>query len=112
MSVTYEQAREIIRDRLEPGWTLGTFCLDDRNIVENDEFFVFEVGAREFLVDGDGSFEAIGSVPVVYKEDGRVGSLPSVEVAMDDSIRRQPNPSPTLQVSRYRLERGKGGRTR
>jgi hypothetical protein len=73
MSVTYEQAREIIRDRLEPGWTHGTFCLDDRSIVENDEFFVFEVGTREFLVDGDGSYEAIGGVPLVYKEDGRVG---------------------------------------
>lgn len=99
MSVTYEQAREIIRDRLAPSWTHGTFCLDDRNIVENDEYFVFEVGAREFLVDGDGSYEAIGGVPVVYKEDGRVGSLPSAEVAMDDSIRRRPNPNPTLQSS-------------
>ena len=99
MSVTYERPREIIRDRLEPGWTHGTFCLDDRNIVENDEFFVFEVGAREFLVDGDGSYEAIGGVPVVYKEDGRVGSLPSVEVAMDDSIRRRRNPSSTLHSS-------------
>lgn len=58
MPFTYEQAREIIRDHLEPGWTHGTFCLDDTNIVENDEFFVFEVGAREFLVDGDGSYEA------------------------------------------------------
>jgi hypothetical protein len=97
MSVTYEQAREIIRDRLEPGWSHGTFCLDDRSIVENGEFFVFEVGSREFVVDGDGSYEAIGGVPVVYKEDGRVGSLPSAEVALDGSIRRRPNPSPTLQ---------------
>lgn len=35
-------------------------------------------------------------MPVVYKEDGRVGSLPSAEMAMDDSIRRRPNPDPTL----------------
>jgi hypothetical protein len=99
MSVTYEQAREIIRNHFQPGWKHGTFCLDDRNIVENDDFYVFEVGAREFLVDGDGSYEAIGGVSVVYKKDGSIGSLPSVAVAMDDSIRRKANPNPTITLS-------------
>ena len=77
MPVSYEQARDIIRRRLEPTWTHGTFCLDGRKIVGNDEFYVFAVGAREFLVDGDESYEAVGGVSVVYKEDGRVGSLAS-----------------------------------
>jgi hypothetical protein len=99
MSVTYEQAREIIRNRLEAGWNHGTFCLDDRNIVENDEFYVFAVGAREFLVDGDSTYEAIGGVSVVYKRDGNIGSLPSVTVATDDSTRIRPNPNPTFQTS-------------
>jgi hypothetical protein len=83
MPVSYEKARDIIRRRLEPTWTHGTFCLDDRNIVENDEFYVFAVGSREFLVDGDESYEAVGGVSAVYKEDGRVNSLAAVAVATD-----------------------------
>jgi hypothetical protein len=98
MPVSYEQARDIIRRRLEPTWTHGTFCLDDRKIVENDEFYVFAVGAREFLVDGDESYEAVGGVSVVYKEDGRVGSLASVAVATDPTVRVAPNPAPTLII--------------
>lgn len=98
MPVSYEQARDIIRHHFEPNWTHGTFCLDDRKIVENDEFYVFAVGAREFLVDGDESYEAIGGVSVVYKEDGRVGSLASVVVATDPTIRVGLNPAPTLNI--------------
>jgi hypothetical protein len=90
MPVSYEQARDIIRRRLEPTWTHGTFCLD--------EFYVFAVGAREFLVDGDESYEAVGGVSVVYKEDGRVGSLASVAVATDPTVRVAPNPAPTLII--------------
>jgi hypothetical protein len=85
MPVSYEQARDIIRRRLEPTWT-------------HDEFYVFAVGAREFLVDGDESYEAVGGVSVVYKEDGRVGSLASVAVATDPTVRVAPNPAPTLII--------------
>jgi hypothetical protein len=98
VAVTYERAREIIRAELEPSWTHGTFCLDDRQIVENDAFFVFSVGAREWLVDGDHDYLLIGGVPVVSKEDGSVSSRASVEIAMDDSVVVRPNPSPTLRV--------------
>jgi hypothetical protein len=96
MPVSYEQAREIIRRHFEPTWTHGTFCLDDRRIVENDEFYVFAVGAREFMVDGDESYEVFGGVPVVYKQDGRLGALASVDVATDPTVRVEPNPAPTL----------------
>lgn len=96
MSVTYEQAREIVRERFEPGWTVGTFCLDDRTIVENDDFYVFAIGAREAIVDGDVDYMIAGGVPIVYKSDGRVEGRASVEVAMDESIRERPNPNPTL----------------
>ena len=98
MSITYEQARESVRARFEPGWDLGTFCLDDRNIVENDEFWVFAIGAREFLIDDDFDYAIAGGVPVVYKIDGSIGSRPSTEVAMDDTIRSAPNPTPTLKI--------------
>jgi hypothetical protein len=59
--------------RFERGWTHGTFCLDDRYITETDEFFVFAVEAREWLVDGDERYEAIGAVTVVSRKDGSVG---------------------------------------
>lgn len=98
MTVTYEQAREIVRAHFEAGWAYGTFCLDDRYIVENDEFYVFNIGAREDIVEGDDSYATAGGVPIVYKRDGRLASLPSVEVATDDTIRSRPNPHPTLKV--------------
>ena len=97
MAVTYEQARDIVRQELQPDWTRGTFCVDDRAIFENDEMYVFNVGAREWFVDGDPAFRIrAGVLPVVYKEDGRLERLPSVTLAMDDSIQERPNPSPTL----------------
>ena len=98
MAVTYEQAREIIRERFEPGWTHGTFCLDDRVITENDEFYVFSIGAREFIIDGDFNYMIAGGVPLVAKSDGRIESRASVDVAMDTTMRRHPNPNPTLTV--------------
>jgi 5-formaminoimidazole-4-carboxamide-1-beta-D-ribofuranosyl 5'-monophosphate synthetase len=98
MSVSYEEAREIVRARFEPGWTHGTFCLDDRYIAENDEFYVFSVGARENIVDGDMSYAIFGGVPIVYKDDGRIGSRASVDVATDPTIQDRPNPNPTLTV--------------
>ncbi|MFG2211955.1 hypothetical protein [Streptomyces sp. NPDC048638] len=96
MAITYEQARDLVRTELEPTWSNGTFCIDDRTIVENDDVYVFEVGAREFLKDRDPAFQIVGGVTVVYKEDGRVGSLPSVQVALDPSIQRRDNPAPVF----------------
>lgn len=98
MSLTYEEARELVRAKFEPGWTFGTFCLDDRYIVENGEFYVFSVGAREDLVDGDESYAVAGGVTIVYKEDGRISALPSVQVATDPTVKGRPNPNPTLKI--------------
>ncbi|WP_329020395.1 hypothetical protein [Streptomyces sp. NBC_01601] len=96
MSISYEEARDRVRAELQPTWTHGTFGIDDRTIVENDAMFVFEVGALEFLKGEDPGLEILGGVTVVYKEDGHVDSLPSVEVATDSTIRRRENPSPTF----------------
>jgi hypothetical protein len=98
MAVSYEEAREIVRRNVEPEWTVGTFCLDDRTITESSEYFAFEVGAREYIVDGDLAMSVPGGVPVVYKEDGRFAWLPSPTVAYDDSVQSRPNPNPTLRV--------------
>ncbi|MEV7157211.1 hypothetical protein AB0N77_21725 [Streptomyces misionensis] len=96
MTLSYADARARVIAATKPGWNTGTFCLDDREIRENDEMFVFNVGNREFLVDNDTSYAIVGGVWVVYKADGRVASLPSVAVAMDPSIRTRPNPAPTM----------------
>jgi hypothetical protein len=97
MAVTYEQARDIVRKHYDGRWTHGTFCLDDRQIVETDEFYVFDVGAREWLVDGDESYEVAGGMDIVYKNDGRLTSLSSAVVATDPTVRCTANPNPTLK---------------
>lgn len=98
MSISYEAARELVREASEPGWSVGTYCLDDRTIVENDTMYVFLVGAREHLVDGDRAYAIAGAVPVVYKADGRLAWLPSPMVGMDTTLERRPNPSPTCRA--------------
>lgn len=97
MAVTYEQAREAVRATVGPTWTVGSFVLDDRQIVENDHEWAFNVGAREYLVDGDRRFAVIGGVPVVDKKTGEVGWRASVEVATSDAYRQRPNPDPTFR---------------
>jgi hypothetical protein len=94
--VTYEQAREIVRQAAEASWGFGTFCLDDRLIVENDAMYAFNVGAREWIVDGDEDYLVEGALPVVFKADGRLAWLPSADIATDDSLQDRPNPAPTL----------------
>jgi hypothetical protein len=85
-----------VRQAAEPGWTFGTFCLDDRTIVENDRMYAFNVGAREWIVDRDEDYLVEGAMPVVFKEDGRLAWVPSAEIAMDDSLQDRPNPASTL----------------
>jgi hypothetical protein len=94
VAITYEEAVRIVLEHSTPGWTIGTFHLDDRKIVETDEVYVFNVGAREYLVDGDMSFAIAGGVPVVYKATGEFGSRSSVVVATDPAMRVRENPNP------------------
>jgi hypothetical protein len=96
VAVSYEEARDIVVREVAPTWEDGTFCLDDRTITENDEVYAFEIGAREYIVDGDESYAMAGGVPVVRKEDGALEWLPSSMVAMDPTMRSNPNPNPTL----------------
>jgi hypothetical protein len=98
MAVTYEQARELVRAATEPGWPFGTYCLDDRTIVENDDMYVFSVGAREYIVDGDISYAVAGNIPVVRKSTGELVWLPSPQVGMDETLTDRPNPHPTMRV--------------
>jgi hypothetical protein len=96
MTVSYETARETVRAATEPEWPIGTYCLDDRRIVENDEVYVFQVGPREWLIDGDDSYAVAGAVPVVHKADGRLEWRPSSMTGTDPTITARSNPSPTV----------------
>jgi hypothetical protein len=98
MAVSYEQAREIVRREIEPQWDQGTFCLDDRQIVENDEVYAFNVGAREWIVDRDDDYRIRGGLPVVDKATGELSWRASVEIATDETMTLRPNPDPTLVV--------------
>jgi hypothetical protein len=73
MPVSYAQARDIMVSNVRPKWTHGTFYVDESEITEDDEMYVFTVGPRELLVDGDDSYQRVGSsLPVVFKDDGRL----------------------------------------
>jgi hypothetical protein len=98
MAITYDEARDLVAREVGSTWETGTFCLDDREIVENDEMYVFNVGAREYLVDGDINYAMAGSVPIVHKEDGRLEWLPSSMTGTDPSLVVRTNPNPTFQV--------------
>ncbi|WP_431954011.1 hypothetical protein [Nocardia lijiangensis] len=93
MAVNFDEAVAIVRAALEPGWPFGTFVIDDRKIVENDQYYVVNAGAREYLVDGDFAYAIAGGVTVVNKQSGEMESRPSVEVALDPTIRSSVNPN-------------------
>ena len=99
MTVSYDEAKAIVVRAVAPTWGHGTFCLDDRRITETDTAYVFQVGAREYIVDGDQSFAVPGGIPVVHKEDGTFEWLASVTVAMDPTARSRPNPNSTFGSS-------------
>ncbi len=97
--ITYHAAVEMVRARFGPAWNVGTFCVDDREIVENGDFFFINIGAREFIVDGDINFAIAGSVPAVEKLTGRISSVRSVDVAMDPTVQISANPEPSFPHS-------------
>lgn len=91
--ITYEQARDLVRQLFEPDWTDGTFHLDDRTVLENDELYVFRIGPRELLVDGDLSYARYGgAVPAVVKATENVVLIPEVRmVELAASLRIRSN---------------------
>ncbi|WP_458690877.1 hypothetical protein [Nocardia tengchongensis] len=100
MNITHEQAYEIGYRTLQPTWTHGTFCIDDRKIVETDDYYLLVVGAREWLIDRDDSFLTFGNrATVVYKRTGELGKLMPVTVNDDPTLRRRENPNPKVLLS-------------
>jgi hypothetical protein len=67
-------------------------------VIVDNEFYVFSIGDREDLVDGDSSYTIGSGVPIVYKATGRLDSRASVTVATDPTVKGRPNPDPTLPV--------------
>jgi hypothetical protein len=99
VTVSYDEARDIVVRALAPQWDAGTFCLDDRFIMENETVYAFVVGAREYIVDGDESYAIAGGVPVVRKRDGVIEWYPSPMIVMDETMRSRPNPDSTLPAN-------------
>lgn len=98
--ISYDEARRKIVDEASRNWARGTFCLDDREIVEDDSIFVFNVGAREYVVDGDRSYVGMGApIPTVDKETGAVAWVPGMLLyGQHPDLQRRPNPDPTLRI--------------
>ncbi|MEV0462951.1 hypothetical protein AB0I30_17180 [Nocardia tengchongensis] len=113
-SVSYEQAFEIVRADIQSGlWKQQApwmrFCIDDREIVENDKLFKFRVLPRESLRASlmTGEVPIGGSVTVVYKADGGLEIIAGGAFFRRESNRRdrarwgnattsRPNPNPRL----------------
>jgi hypothetical protein len=96
MTVSYNEARRLVIETLAPNWHDGTFCLDDRLIVEDDDLYFFKVGARELLVDGDISYARFGGgVAGVVKSTGMVVWIPEIRLALRaHSLHMRRNPRP------------------
>lgn len=98
MATTYEQAAKAVYDasikEWEPSW--GTFLLDDRDIIEDDEVFVFIVGAREMLIDMNPDFTTVGGGNgVVSKIDGTLTRVPWIFVEEEHpNLVQYKNPHP------------------
>ncbi len=93
--ISYPEARDLVRAALEPTWTDGTFWLDERLLVEDDELYLFRVGPREWLVDGDVTRARYGGgLPAVVKATGRLVWLPEIRAVLrTEALRIRPNPA-------------------
>ncbi|WP_458691299.1 hypothetical protein [Nocardia tengchongensis] len=99
--ITYEQACEIVYQAMRPGWAPGTFCLDDRRVVETDHYYVVVVGPREWIIDKDIHFTFPPGKPatVVDKQSGEIRQLHGRAVAYDPTWRISDNPNPRFLLS-------------
>jgi hypothetical protein len=98
MPITYEEAADIVYRARAGDWDpqRGTFILDDRTIIEDDEVYVFISGAREMIVDRNPAFLTVGGGNgVVSKKDGNLTWIPWV-ILMDarPSLKQHKNPNP------------------
>lgn len=97
-TVTYEQAAEIVYEASVATWdpSYGTLIIDDRVIIEDDDVYVFIVGARENLIDMNPEYLTAGdSNAVVDKTDGTLMWIPwhFIQDERPDLVERQ-NPNP------------------
>jgi hypothetical protein len=92
--ITYREARALVATALARSWREGTFCIDDRQIIEDDDAFLFPVGPREQLVDGDQAYATFGGgVVAVVKSRREVVWVPEVRlIPRLASLRVRPNP--------------------
>lgn len=65
-------------------------------IAENDEFYVSNIGVREFIVADDLSYATPGGVSIAFKKSGELASRPSSMMTTDPAIQSRPNLTPTM----------------
>ena len=103
MTITYERAAAIVYNEASSEWdpSWGTFVLDDRDVVEDEEVFVFVVGSREMLVDMNPDFLMAGDRNgVVSKADGSLTWVPWLFVQEEHpNLVERPNPNPRYFLS-------------
>lgn len=86
MAIDYAYAIRIAREKYEPGWSIGTFWIDEDTVTETDRYFVIKMGAREFMIDGDLDYAITRSPIVVYKDSGEIGTLAYDELEGDPTL--------------------------
>jgi hypothetical protein len=73
MTATLEEAYKTIEREVGRDWDTGTFMIERGKTAESDLAWVFSVGAREYLVDGNRDFLILGgNVPVILKFTGEL----------------------------------------
>ena len=84
-SVTLEQAKAAVTRTYggsdQMTWMIGA-------IYQDEAYFAFTVGAREWLVDGDRNFEIIGSWPIFINRETGQDELPEGVVYIMDALDR------------------------
>jgi hypothetical protein len=86
--ITFAEAKEIVRATEEPGWTLGTYMIQNDGFEDDTRYLVVR-GAAEAMGDNpDPNFIIVpGLVPLVNKRTGEieyvVPHLPEVLARLD-----------------------------
>lgn len=83
MSTTFEQAREIAAARNAPAWrdlgNRGEYMVAPYGYENADAWLIVD-GAREYLVDGDDSFEVMDKpLTLVMKDSGELFTMQYLE---------------------------------
>lgn len=81
--ITFDEARQIVKDALGPEWTWGTLHVP-RKGYEDADGYLMTVGAREWLVDGDPHFQR-WDAPLTFV-DKHTGAITYGDMLTDNRV--------------------------